>query len=94
VVLKWLQSHKPEYRMHLMITSLEDASDRFPTLYDTILLPDTDESFIIVMPYLHSIAITDFDSVYEFLEFCLRLADVPFTYPSLSLPTHALIHRI
>jgi hypothetical protein len=76
VVLKKVRSDDTEYAIHTKILSFQDSERHFIPIYDTILLPDSDEILIMVLPLLHGITKPLFESVFELMECILKLLEV------------------
>lgn len=74
VVLKKVTNR--EFVLHKKILSLPDAPTQFLPIIDVLLLPDTDDHFLIVTPLGHSFYLPLFDSVYEVLQCILQLSKV------------------
>jgi len=74
-VLKRVKADGPELDIHKKILSLKIATHHFIPILDILTLPDSDESFVIVLPKLHGIREPDFSNVYEVLECILQLTE-------------------
>lgn len=74
VVLKKVTNR--EFVLHKKILSLPGAPMHFLPIIDVLLLPDTDDYFLIVTPLGHSHHLPLFDSVYELLHCVLQLSQV------------------
>ena len=85
-MLKLVDSHSAELVTHLKIMSLKESGRYCTPIYDTILLPDTDENLIIAMPILHTFPKPFFTNIYEALHCILQLTEVT-TLPAQLSPT-------
>jgi len=75
VVLKRVESQKTELVVHSAILSLPNSRQPAVPIYDIIVLPNTDEYLIIVMPLLHSADSPSFVNVYEVVDFTLQMVE-------------------
>jgi len=68
-----VKSNSKELPIHMKIISMKNSGHYCIPIYDTILLPDTDETLIIVLPILHDFTKPHFTNVYEALHCVLHL---------------------
>jgi len=73
VFLKRTNTMKRELHIHAFLASQPDSAPHVPAIYDAILLPDTDEAVLIVMPFLRQFNRPDFEDVYELMDCIMQL---------------------
>lgn len=76
VVLKLVESNTKELHNHTLILSLEQSPYHFISIYDTIILPDSDDNLVLVLPLVHPVGGPPFESVFETLACFLQFSEV------------------
>jgi hypothetical protein len=74
VVMKVLATHRAELHLTRLLSSepyANNPENRCPPVLDVILMPDTDEQAIMVLPQLHRIADPPFETGGEIMH-CIR----------------------
>jgi hypothetical protein len=77
---------------HLKILSFPDSKRYIIPIYDTILLPGTDESLIAILPLQRPLDSPPFSNLYEALECILQLVEVKLLYATF-LPVTERLRR-
>jgi hypothetical protein len=85
VVLKLVDSETKEFHSHSSIISLERTSHYFISIYDTIILPNSDDNLILVLPLLHLISTPRFESIFEILACFSQLSEVRLFHASICI---------
>jgi len=75
VVLKRIDSGRTELVTHLRIQSFSNSSQHVAPIYDTLLLPETDEYLLVVLPLLRPITLSRFTNLYETLDCTQQLME-------------------
>jgi len=75
VILKRIKSQATELVVHLRMLDFPNSSRHVVPIYDSIILPGTDEYLIIVLPLLRRIEIPTFENLYEALDCALQLVE-------------------
>jgi len=75
VVLKRIDSGRTELVAHLRIQSFPNSSKHVAPIYDTLLLPETDEYLLVVLPLLRPITLSGFTNLNEILDCTQQLME-------------------